>query len=325
MRREELAELPKAARDYCNYLLAVRNRSPLTVLEYAGDLRTFFRWLCQNRRLLEDKNTPWEKIPLDALTVEILGSVELYEVYEFLAYCADIRKNSPKSRARKVVSLRRFYRYMLTQKLLSSNPLEHLEAPEFKPALPHYLTLSESRELLAAVDSRHKERDTAILTLFLHCGLRLAELVGINLNDIHDGKLTVTGKGDKQRIVYLNAACEKAIADYMPMRNKIPGALDMDALFISGQKNRIGRGAVQHVVYTMLEKAGLNQPGMSSHKLRHTAATLLYQHGGVDVRTLQELLGHVNLGTTQIYTHVSNEQLRTAQESNPLLKENEQV
>ncbi|MDR3344681.1 MAG: tyrosine-type recombinase/integrase [Oscillospiraceae bacterium] len=319
MRREELSELPKPAQNYCNYLLAVRNRSPLTVLEYASDLRTFFRWMCQKRSLLEDKSTAWEKIPMDALTVEILGSVELCEVYEFLAYCADIRQNAPKARARKVVALRRFYRYMLTQKLLPVNPLEHLEAPDSKPALPHYLTLDESRELLAAVDGRHKERDTAILTLFLHCGLRLAELVGINLHDIHDSKLTVTGKGSKQRIVYLNAACEAAIAAYLPVRNKIPGALELDALFISGQRNRVNRGTVQHVVYATLEKAGLNQPGMSVHKLRHTAATLLYQHGGVDVRILQELLGHENLGTTEIYTHVSNEQLRDAQGKNPLL------
>jgi site-specific recombinase XerD len=336
LRREELDGLPKPARDYCNYLLAVRNRAPLTVLEYAGDLRTFFRWLSRKRGLVP-ADTPWEKIPTQGLDIDVLGSVELFEVYEFIAYCLNVLKNSAKTRARKVVALRRFYKYLMAQKLLTVNPLEHLESPSFKPALPHYLTLDESRELLAGIDGRNIERNSAIITLFLHCGLRLAELVGMNLEDISEDRLKVRGKGGKERVVYLNAACVDALNAYLVVRGKAIEAWEKrlkkeaaekesapawqrpEAVFLSSRMGRISRRMVQELVYRALEKAGLKQPGMSAHKLRHTAATLLYQHGGVDIRILQELLGHANLGTTQIYTHVSSEQLRDAQKRNPLL------
>ena len=203
-------------------------------------------------------------------------------------------------------------------KIVDSSPLSDLDTPKINKTLPKHLTLEQSRMLLNCIDGDHKERDFCILTLFLNCGLRLSELVGLNLNDIFDdGKMNVTGKGNKQRIVYLNNACVQALKSYLKVRPH-EGVKDRDALFISRNKQRISKRTVQHIVYQYLDKSGLSNQGFSAHKLRHTAATLMYQYGEVDVLLLKEILGHENLSTTQIYTHVSNEQIKNALSNNPL-------
>ncbi|MCL2023051.1 MAG: tyrosine-type recombinase/integrase [Oscillospiraceae bacterium] len=336
MRSEDISKLPQPAQDYCHYLTAIRFRSPLTVLEYGSDLRTFFRWLAQKKGMCGE-NVPWNKIPIDVVSMEDIAAVALGEVHEFLSFCRTTLGNSPKTTTRKAVALRRFYKYLETQKGMSYNPLKNLESTSinWNKSLPKYLSLEECAQLLAAVDGANRERDLAIITLFLHCGLRLAELVGLNLSDIREDKLKVLGKGNKERILYLNKACDKAIREYLPVRamaikyfeelnknedGEVP-ELPLDAqkaVFLTVHMRRISRRTVQHIVYKFLEKAGLSAPGMSTHKLRHTAATLLYQHAEVDLRVLQEMLGHEQLGTTQIYTHVDSEQLREAQRRNPL-------
>ena len=317
MRREEIVTLPITVIRYLEYLSAIKNKSELTVLEYASDLRMFFRYIKRSRGLV-DKNIPFEEIGISDLTDDIIFNITLNDAYAFLAYCRSERKNSSNARARKAVAIKRFYRFLEVNSYIEKNPVIHLESPQTKRGLPKYLSLEQSVALLESVDGKFKERDYCILTLFLNCGLRLSELVGINLSDIKDDNtLRVLGKGNKERTIYLNNACVNAIEEYLRVR-PADGLKDRDALFISKQKNRISRQTVQKIVEGCLERSGLAGMGFSTHKLRHTAATLMYQYGNVDPLQLKEILGHENLSTTEIYTHVYNEQLKAAVDSNPL-------
>lgn len=319
MRQEEIATLPITVIRYLEYLSAIKNKSELTVLEYASDLRMFFRYIKRSRGLVE-KNVPIEEIGISDLTDDIIFNITLNDAYAFLAYCRTERKNSANARARKAVAIKRFYRFLEVNSFIEKNPVMHLESPQTKRGLPKYLSLDQSIALLESVDGNFKERDFCILTLFLNCGLRLSELVGINLSDIKDDNtLRVIGKGNKERTIYLNNACLNAIESYMKVR-PVDDLSDRDALFISKQKKRISRQSVQKIVEGCLERSGLSGMGFSTHKLRHTAATLMYQYGNVDPLQLKEILGHENLSTTEIYTHVYNEQLKAAVDSNPLNK-----
>ncbi len=321
MKREDFVELPYLLKKFLTYLEVVKNKSSLTVLEYASDLRTFLRYMKVSHGLV-DKNIKFEEIDISDIEETFLNKINLNDGYEFLLYCKNERNNDSTARARKVTSLKSFFKYLDSREnVIKENPFRELEAPKLKKSLPKYLSLEQSRMLLNCVynDSNpNKERDFCILTLFLNCGLRLAELVGLNLNHIHDdNSMTVTGKGNKERIVYLNTACIAALNNYLKVR-PVDGVKDREALFISRNKQRISRRTVQGIVENALNKSGLADLGYSTHKLRHTAATLMYQYGDVDVLLLKEILGHENLSTTQIYTHVADDQLRKAVNLNPL-------
>lgn len=317
MRQEEISTLPSLVRLYLNYLAGVKSKSQLTVLEYASDLRMFFRYITKSRGLC-DNSVPFDEINISMLSDEVICSVSLEEAYAFLFYCRNERKNDNNARARKAVAIKRFYRYLEVNDKIKENRIAFLESPQTKKALPKYLTLEQSVKLLNSVEGKYKERDYCILTLFLNCGLRLSELVGINLSHIKDDNtLIVLGKGNKERTVYLNNACLKAIAVYMAVR-PADGLKDRDALFISSQKKRISNQGVQKIVEGCLKRSGLDGLGFSTHKLRHTAATLMYQYGSVDPLQLKEILGHENLSTTEIYTHIHDDQLKQAVDSNPL-------
>ncbi len=309
---------PSFAVDFLNYYNVIKNRSDLTVIEYANDLTTFFRFL-KVIRGTAPKDIPFEEIVINDISLETVASVSLSDAYMFLVYCKDNRGNNERTRARKATTLRNFYKFLTVQKkLIDENPLQELDSPKIKKSLPKYLTLDESVALLNAVDGKYKERDYCIITLFLNCGMRLSELVSLNLTDIRSNNtLVVTGKGNKERTVYLNDACIDAINAYLPYR-PVDGVKDKDALFISRQKTRISPKTVQYIVKSTLEKAGLSGRELSTHKLRHTAATLMYQYGDVDVLAIKEILGHESLSTTQIYTHIMDEQLKKAAASNPL-------
>ncbi len=319
MRKDDFIEVfPPFVFEYLNYNSVIKNRSDLTVTEYANDLYTFFRFLKQIRGLVS-KDTPFEEIKINDLSIETVSSVTLNDAYMFLVYCKDSRDNNERTRARKATTLRMFYKYLTVQKrLLKENPLQELDSPKIKKTLPKYLTLEESLKLLDSVDGKFKERDYCIITLFLNCGMRLSELVSLNLSDIRSNNtMVVTGKGNKERTIYLNDACIDAINAYLPFR-PVDQVKDKDALFISRQKTRISPKTVQFIVKNTLAKAGLKDRELSTHKLRHTAATLMYQHGNVDVLAIKEMLGHESLSTTQIYTHVMDEQLQKAAAANPL-------
>lgn len=320
MKKEEFSALPMLVQQYLIYLEAIKGHSELSVIEYASDLRTFFRYMSRLKNLCP-KNFDDEEIDISGIDIDFIKSITLMDAYQFLIYCKNERKNSESTRARRVVSIRRFFSY-LTDNLgmLENNPMKTLDAPKTRKSLPKYLSLEEAEKLLSVVDGKYKERDYAILTLFLNCGMRLSELVSIDYNDIKsDNSLTIIGKGNKERKVYLNKACIDAVNAYMKVRAH-DGVKDK-ALFLSSRSQRISVKTVQHIVYSYLDKAGLGDRGLSVHKLRHTAATLMYQHGNVDVLLLKEILGHENLGTTEIYTHVSDDAAKKAIESNPLSNE----
>lgn len=320
MKREDFYKLPILVQDYLVYIEAIKGHSELSVVEYASDLRTFFRYIVKAKGLFP-ADADDEELDLTIIDINFIKTITLNDAYQFLIYCRNVRKNSEATRARRVIAIRRFFIYLTDNLgLLEKNPMKNLDTPKIKKSLPKYLTLEEAQKLLSVIDGKNKERDYCIITLFLNCGMRLAELVSIDYNDIRsDGTLVITGKGNKERTVYLNQACLDAIKAYRAVRPN-DGVKDR-ALFLSARNQRISPRMVEIMVQNNIEKAGLGGRGLSVHKLRHTAATLMYQHGNVDVLLLKEILGHENLGTTEIYTHISQEATRKAIESNPLANE----
>ena len=312
-------------KEYLFYQQTIRQKSTKTVDEYFLDLRTFFRFMKQYRHLVPS-DTEFDEITIDDIDLDFLKSIDLNDAYEYMNYLQRERNNTAASRARKCSSLKGFFKFISKKKnYIEKDPVEELEIPKKKKALPKYLTIEQSIELLNAVEGENRERDYAIITLFLNCGLRVSEMSGLNYTDIrNDNTIRVLGKGNKERIIYLNSACINAINDYMRVR-PVDDVKDKTALFISRNHRRMSVKTIQAMVYKYLEKIGLSAQGYSCHKLRHTAATLMYQHGGVDVRVLKEVLGHENLGTTEIYTHLSSEQMKKAADSNPLAKVNKKT
>ncbi len=321
MKFEVLSNSPPILRDFLTYSESIRGKSTRSVEEYYHDLTTFFKYLKMLRGIANTDN--FSDITVNDINAELLKTVTLQDFHSFLVYCKTERNNGPAARARKASTLRIFFKYLHSHLgIIQSNPAALLETPNLKKSLPCHLTLEESIKLLNSVDGTNKERDYCILTFFLNCGMRLSELCGINLTDIAaDGSMRLLGKGNKERIVYMNKACIDALNSYLRVRPRegIPPS-QANALFISRNKKRLSNKTVQHLVGTYLEKAGLSGRGFSTHKLRHTAATLMYQEGEVDIRVLKDILGHANLGTTQIYTHVANRQIEDAINSNPLAK-----
>ncbi len=319
--------LPPLVDEYITELIVVKGRSELTVNEYTSDLRLFFRFLVSRELNIPSPDELEENFDLSYIDAEYMNRITLKDVTEFIIYCSTDRTNNKTTRARKASSLRGFFKYIADKMhYIDQNPVSQLQVAKSDKKLPKYLTLEQSRALLASVKAPNKERDYCILTLFLNCGLRLAELVNLNVTDVNltEQTMIVTGKGNKQRMVFLNKACIMALEKYLSVRpaDHLKGD-DRKALFISRLNKRIGRQAVQLMVYRYLEAIGLDGQHYSVHKLRHTAATLMYQHGNVDVLVLKEVLGHENIATTEIYTHIDSKQLRDAAKSNPLSMEND--
>lgn len=317
-------DFPSVIREYLFYLLTVKGRSPKTVDGYAVDLKLFFRYLKKLRKKISD-DTDLNLISIDDINLDLIRSVTLMDVYEFLNFTMSKRNNSSCSISRKVSSLRGFFKYLTYHtRVLSENPIEHLETPSSKKKLPIYLPLEDCILLLNTINmsnSPYKSRDFCIITFFLNCGMRLSELVGIDINDydIKSGSLKLLGKGNKERIVYLNKACKEALTDYLKDRNSKTNIRQPEALFLSRHGYRLGNRQIECILSNYLKQCGLSQKGITPHKLRHTAATLLYRYGQVDLLTLKELLGHSNVGTTEIYTHIANEQVEKAVDKNPLV------
>jgi site-specific recombinase XerD len=310
-------EMPITLRDFLNYMHTIKGKSINTIQVYFYDLRVFFRFLKIHRNI-ETNRDEFDKIIITDIDIDLIRSVTLSDLYSFMSFVSNSRDNSAHARARKVASLKSFFNYLTNKaKLLEVNPASELESPKIVKRLPRYLNIQESKQLLDSVSGEYSERDFAIITLFLNCGLRLSELVGINLNNIKNETLTVIGKGDKERMIPLNKACIDAIESYMYVR-KVDGVKDKNALFLSERKQRISKVTVQHIVKKFIKMSGLDPNRYSTHKLRHTAATLMYKYGKVDIRALQELLGHESIATTEIYTHLDKQQLKDAVDNNPL-------
>lgn len=320
-------DCPQVLREFLSYHETIKGQSKRTVSEYYLDIRMFLRFVKLMRNELP-VNTPLEDVPIKDVDLDFVRSISSTEVFDFLSFLANDRvpegsHDDPgigsAARARKLSAIKSFYNYLsVSTKQIKENPVKDIEFPKIRRSLPKYLTLEESTALLKAVSGPNQKRDFAILMLFLNCGIRRSELVGLNLTDVYDDRIRVVGKGNKERIVYMGASCRKAIDEYLVERNKIVLS-DNRALFGSRDKNRISVTAVHRLVKKHLLEAGMDSTQFSAHKLRHTAATLMLSNG-VDLKTLQEVLGHENLNTTQIYTHVESTELKIAAEANPLSK-----
>lgn len=318
MAAKHYEDLPDYARDFLSYYENILGKSPNTIRSYYSDLKLFFRFLIT--RDGKTASQDFDNVSVSELSIETIRKVRLSDFYDFMTFVGTSRSNSAYARARKTACLRSFFKYLNTKShLIDENPTKELDSPKTRKSLPKYLSLQESKRLLSAIDGKFKERDFAIITLFLNCGMRLSELIGINLSDLKENTLTVIGKGNKERTVYLNKACLDAINQYMKVRPR-DGVIDRNALFLSQQKRRITPRMVENIVKKHLTVAGLDTEKYSPHKLRHTAATLMHKYGEVDIRVLQEILGHERLSTTEIYTHVDDEQLHSAIEQNPLAR-----
>jgi len=308
-------ELPQIASDFLSYMETIRNKSYNTIKEYYYDLRMFFRFILKEKY---NAKNDFNEIIVSGITIKQLEDVTLSDLYSFMTYLSRIRKSSPRTRARKVATLKSFYKYMYVKtKVISKNIVAELDSPKIIKDIPKYLDLNESKHLLEVIDGKNRERDYAIITLFLNCGLRISELISIDIDRIKNDTLTILGKGNKERTIYLNNAALDSIKNYLAIR-PVDGVIDKKALFLSSRKQRISRKTVHVMVKKNLLKAGLDTNKYSAHKLRHTAATLMYRYGNVDIRTLQQILGHESISTTEIYTHVDNTQLREATNKNPL-------
>ncbi|MCR5017056.1 MAG: tyrosine recombinase XerC [Ruminococcus sp.] len=318
MKNYNNSENPEFLNDYLVHIKVVKMLSERTIQEYYLDTRLFLKYY---HNLKHDCSYSIEDVDISGMTTADLKQITLSDIYNFIFYTADERHNADKARYRKLSALRSFFKYLTkSTHILAEDPTKDIEVPVPKQALPKFLSLNESLRLLASADSTDSKRDYCILTLFLNCGMRLSELVGIDIRDIDftEKRLKVLGKGNKERMVYLNSACIDALNSYLEDRTANKKAAAEPALFISNQNKRISKRRVQQIVENSLREAGLDGKGITTHKLRHTAATLMYQYGDADVLTLKELLGHASVSTTEIYTHLSDDNVRSAVESNPL-------
>ena len=314
---------PSFLNSFLDYTATILNKSPNTIKEYNYDLNNFLKFILVHFKMVNTKDI--KEVDIHDMQLSTIEKIKLEDIHAYLFYLKNNFQSKAATRARKVASIRVFFNYLCNKaNLIEKNPAQNLETPKQEKRIPKYLSLDDSKKLLDAassIDDRNKERDFAIITLFLNCGMRLSELVGINLNDIvwDEYQLNVIGKGNKERTIYLNKACMNALNSYIAVRPRDCVKSDSrDALFLSERKERISNRTVQYIVKQELKRAGLDTDKYSVHKLRHTAATLMYQYGQVDIRALQELLGHESISTTEIYTHVSNNQVRDAVERNPL-------
>ena len=323
------SDCPQVLREFLIYHENIKGQSQLTISEYYLDLRMFLRFVKLMRSDMPI-NARLDDIEIKDIDLTFIREIETSDVFDFLSYLANDRTSNPdaavpdygisaSARARKLSAIKSFYKYLTVRtKQLEENPVAELEYPKLRKSLPKYLTLEQSSALLKAVSGQNEKRDYAILMLFLNCGIRRSELVNLNLTDVYEDRIRVVGKGNKERFVYFGTACRRAIDDYLEERTQRELS-DNRALFGSRDNNRISVTAVHRLVKKALLQAGLDSTQFSAHKLRHTAATMMLS-GGVDVKTVQEVLGHENLNTTQIYTHIENTELKVAAEANPLSK-----
>lgn len=329
LQMQRYKDCPQILRDFLTYHETIKGQSQLTINEYYLDLRMFLRFIKLMRSDMPI-HTDLDDIDIQDITIDFIRDIETSDIFDFLSYLANDRAINPESpvpdygiesaaRARKLSAIKSFYKYLTVRtKLLAENPVADLEYPKLRKSLPKYLTMEQSAALLQSISGTNEKRDYAILMLFLNCGIRRSELVGLNISDVYEDRIRVVGKGNKERFVYFGTACRKAIDAYMKERSKRV-LTDNRALFGSRDNNRISVTAVHRLVKKALLQAGLDSTQFSAHKLRHTAATMMLS-GGVDVKTVQEVLGHENLNTTQIYTHIENTELKIAAEANPLSK-----
>ena len=313
--------------DYLNYLKSIRGLSPTTIKEYSYDLEVFFEYQIIRKLYYGDKQSFKNDFnSLDknkVINADFLGSLNITDFYSYLSHLDNEKDDNPTTRSRKISALRSFYNYLYQEiEVIDKNVTVKLKNPKISKRQPVYLTLDETERLLNVINTEKNDflraRDLAIVFIFLTTGMRLSELVSINVSDIENDHFKIVGKGNKERTIYLTENALKLIHHYLRVRKEYLNELYIDALFISTRKQRISNRAVQSTIEKYLKKAGFDTSVYSTHKLRHTAATLMYKYGNVDIRALKDILGHTSISTTQIYTHLEDEDLKNAVNKNPL-------
>lgn len=309
-------KLPKRVDDFVSYLKNIKEQSPNTIINYTYDLTLLFKYLVGRDQNVEN----YDNVEIGFVDDNFIRSITLSDLYDFLNYVEVDRNNSAYAKTRKVATLKSFFKFLnIKIKIINENPTLELETPKIKKRLPVYLTLDQSKKVLESMNKGKKyySRDYCIFVLFLNCGMRLSELCNIKLKDIKEDTITIIGKGDKERTVYLNEECIKAINNYLKDRKELNNYDEY--LFLSKRKTKITARAVEDLVKKHIENAGFRDKKYTPHKLRHSAATM-YLKEGVDIRFIQEILGHENISTTEIYTHVDDEELRRIVNNSPLSK-----
>lgn len=316
-------DCPVILDDYLNYLLTIKGRSNLTVKEYYYDLKRFLKFIIMRKKLFGyNLNSDINEVSILSINKRDILDIDITDLHAYISYCDSYYNDSTKTKARKISAIKSWFKYLHnTVELIDKNPSEKLELPKLQKRNPVYLTLSESEKVINAIKLEENEfnraRDLCIILIFLTCGLRISELTGINIESIKDDKLNVIGKGNKERTVFLNENCLYAIKCYLKLRPITP---DTTALFISSHKKRISNRSIQIRLKKYIQLAGLDPNIYTPHKLRHTAATLMYKYGDVDIRTIQSILGHTSVATTQIYTHLDDDDIKKGISKNPISK-----
>ncbi len=311
---QDYSNFPPCVKDFLSHKLTIEGKSALTVKEYAYDLQTFFRYIVSKR---DKKPFDAENTDITSVSVEDIRKITISDIYEYLLFLNNVLDNSVRTRARKLASIKSFYKYLnVSVHLINDNIVKDLKLPAVPKTLPRYLELDEAKDLLKSADGKCKERDILILTILLNCGLRVSELKNLKVDDIKGDTILIHGKGNKERQLYLNEATKNAFLQYIAVRK--PAKSNYKQLILASNGHEISIGGIQFIVKNLIRKAGLDATKISTHKLRHTAATLMYKYGDVDVKALQEVLGHEHLNTTEIYTHANNEEIKKALKSNPL-------
>lgn len=310
----DYSEFPQCAKDFLSHKLTIEGKSKLTVKEYAYDLRTFFKYIKHSKHKEEEN---FLKEDISKMTIDDIRAITISDVYEFLLFLSSDKNNGVRTRARKLSTIKSFFQYLdVSVHLIDNNIVKNIKMPSIPKTLPRYLELNEAQRLLECAQGKNKERDFFILTILLNCGLRVSELKNMKLGDIKGDTVLIHGKGNKERQLYLNKATKEALNAYLKIRT--PAKPQYTQVILSSTGNEISIGGIQFIVKNLIKKAGLDASKLSTHKLRHTAATLMYKYGNVDVKALQEVLGHEHLNTTEIYTHANNEEIRKALNNNPL-------
>ena len=326
LKSSEFKTFPQFLQDYAMYNTAIKGISEKTICEYLLDIRTFFRYItCENQNINVEE-ADFDKISISNLTLDDAKAIRDTDIIKFLVFAKTTRVNSATTRMRKISALRSLYNYLCNKRhYFEDNPTIYIDRPKAAKTLPKFMSYDECMTLLHTIrndiDSPTNARDFAIIVLFLNTGMRLSELTGLDLQSFSPDltSVKVRGKGNKERLIYLNDFAMSAIKEYLEVRLDPKYVRTSDkAFFLSSREQRISAKTVQWMAHKYFDLSGLGNRGLSVHKLRHTAATLMYQHGKVDIRILKDLLGHEQLNTTQIYTHVVNENLEQAVSQNPL-------
>lgn len=313
--------------DYLNYLKSIKGLSKSTIKEYTYDLEAFIEFQLIRKLYNNDRQDYMDNFNPSKINEyaneNFFENLNIQDFYAFLSYLDNHKNDTATTRSRKISAIKSFYKYMYSEiEIIDNNVADKLTNPKISQRQPIYLTLNETEILLATISKEQNEflraRDMAIVFTFLTTGMRLSELVSIDLSDVNKDNFKIIGKGNKERTVYLTSNCQELINIYIIKRSEYLKDDSINALFVSTRKKRISNRTVQATIDKYLEKAGFDTKIYSTHKLRHTAATLMYKYGNVDIRALKDILGHASVSTTQIYTHLDDDDLKDAVNKNPL-------